>query len=1329
VYILNKLYGFSPDAFEQFARALALEVFGTGVTVFGNGPDGGREATFRGKVPYPFPDATHWSGYGIIQAKCKEKTETSRKDQGWALKELKKELDLFVASEKRDPKPEYYIFITNVELSSSSGGGKDKADALIKAYYKKLPLKGHSIWDANQLNTYLDKYGNIRSRFSTFLTPGDVLAEMINEIERRRPNTLHILTSFLERELRSDQASRLDQAGNRAEDQIPLENVFFDLPASKKLSFLPPIEEIDKAGKLPPGVLSELLRDGSRKLDPNTLFEQEAISSGQEEGDNEFSTRYVLLGGPGSGKSTLCQFLVQIHRAVLLTRRQQHLLEPRTRQIIAEIRDKCEKEGLSWPTTPRYPFRVELNRFSKALSSKNEDHVDSLEQYLLKSLSRNHNLTVDDLLEWLQTFPWLLVLDGLDEVPMASNRNILVKAINDFLAEARQVEADLFIVATSRQKGYEGEFNSGRMTFRHILPLSKQRALNYIGYYAEARFGNANPHLARDLIEKLRQSADRKLTAELMATPLQVTFMATVVAAQGDPGEDRWQLFNNYYRTIYDRERQKAVRPYDKVLSKQQSIIDRLHHDIGFWLQYQSEQTGSIDISFPITQFEQIVDDYLSEIGYKGTEKDGLVKLIKEAASKRLVFLTSKIEGELSFDVRSLQEFMASECIMTGDAEIVMLRLQSIASALYWRNVFLFAVGKCFADARYRYLQDRIRVLCVDIANPNNTLAKVTQTGSELALDILQSGIVSQNPKYKNHLTDIALSLINQTYLPDNSQAEPSTTWRLSQIYDDSMSNLFREKIELRLGQVVEDFSRGAWPLVLQLIRKNIGWAEDLARQYWPKTIQSQVKLLNILAREFLDDEWVGSRFDELIPKMLPRDAMSLQYTHSEIITNIRETFDNSVARIQIEDEFMTMDCVLVFPDVAYDLDALKDLSKIKWANPDWLPYKFAFDFLRAPDRQSLSKLLRECVNAGWKPKDLALTHYSRLPWPIAACFDSINGTEELLNLADQVEKGVLGDSADWEAAEKRWVADGINLQEFESLALQKKPFDKSISEIGPPPSFDIYGITHTDYSSRRVKELYALLKKLPSGIHRNLIVWMLFLASASTKKGNLVNSVSPSQLRDSLREEDIKNFIIPAIKCPTSKKIEQWLEFLDWIGRFEDLSWMKIPHPLLEVEKEWFQIWEKAFIDNPKKLGLLRLISFLAQKNDFRTIIPMNMIDPDLFEEPRFKSSALILNLSVNNLNKDDAIRLADIAANQIVLDEVQSSTKLLFNAIELHMGEIEVKRSFLSRLLERIPQGYDSELLRCEGLLRDVLRNQESEIRVYDRLHKLQLPIILTK
>lgn len=43
----------STRSFEQLIQALSFRVLGSGITIFGDGPDGGREATFEGAIPFP----------------------------------------------------------------------------------------------------------------------------------------------------------------------------------------------------------------------------------------------------------------------------------------------------------------------------------------------------------------------------------------------------------------------------------------------------------------------------------------------------------------------------------------------------------------------------------------------------------------------------------------------------------------------------------------------------------------------------------------------------------------------------------------------------------------------------------------------------------------------------------------------------------------------------------------------------------------------------------------------------------------------------------------------------------------------------------------------------------------------------------------------------------------------------------------------------------------------------------------------------------------------------------------------------------------------------
>jgi hypothetical protein len=143
--------GFSPDSFEQFIRALSIRIIGSGITVFGNGPDGGREASFQGRVNFPHPPDNTWDGYGVIQAKFKEKAENTQKDQEWAEKQLEKELKQWETSQRRSKKPEYFIYCTNVELSSASNGGYESLCKVFEKHKIKLGLKDYRIWDANQL--------------------------------------------------------------------------------------------------------------------------------------------------------------------------------------------------------------------------------------------------------------------------------------------------------------------------------------------------------------------------------------------------------------------------------------------------------------------------------------------------------------------------------------------------------------------------------------------------------------------------------------------------------------------------------------------------------------------------------------------------------------------------------------------------------------------------------------------------------------------------------------------------------------------------------------------------------------------------------------------------------------------------------------------------------------------------------------------------------------------------------------------------------------------------------------------------------------------------
>lgn len=115
--------------------------------IFGDGPDGGREATYQG----PMDKIPGCEGkdhvYCVIQAKFRQQRSSTKAGQTWALNALKKELEKFADPERDLTKPDIYIFATNVVLTSvNKKGGKDKVLALVKTFHNRVPLRKCLIW-------------------------------------------------------------------------------------------------------------------------------------------------------------------------------------------------------------------------------------------------------------------------------------------------------------------------------------------------------------------------------------------------------------------------------------------------------------------------------------------------------------------------------------------------------------------------------------------------------------------------------------------------------------------------------------------------------------------------------------------------------------------------------------------------------------------------------------------------------------------------------------------------------------------------------------------------------------------------------------------------------------------------------------------------------------------------------------------------------------------------------------------------------------------------------------------------------------------------------
>ncbi|WP_421107026.1 hypothetical protein [Streptomyces sp. NEAU-S77] len=167
--------------FQHMAQALAIKVLGSDLTVLGDGPDGGRDAAFRGPVSFPGPaPQSRWDGYGVLQVKFRQRPQSTREDTAWFIEQVRSELAGWAADRHGKPRkcPHYLIFVTNVVLSAVEGsGGLARVERVIaeEVRDRHLPLRDWRVWHYDQLRALLEANPEVRQTYAALITPSDIL--------------------------------------------------------------------------------------------------------------------------------------------------------------------------------------------------------------------------------------------------------------------------------------------------------------------------------------------------------------------------------------------------------------------------------------------------------------------------------------------------------------------------------------------------------------------------------------------------------------------------------------------------------------------------------------------------------------------------------------------------------------------------------------------------------------------------------------------------------------------------------------------------------------------------------------------------------------------------------------------------------------------------------------------------------------------------------------------------------------------------------------------------------------------------------------------------
>lgn len=764
--------GLGTRHFEQLTQAVARRVLGQDLEVMGDGPDGGREASWHGAVHFPEPSrGALWEGYGVLQAKYRQRSEGTRRDTEWLITHIREELRAWAGAtgtRDRGNVPDYLLFATNVVLSpQQERGGIDRVHAAIKEAVAqlKLGIRDWRVWHFDSLCTYLDQFPEVRRPYAALTTAGDVLSTLRDQLAAHERHVADRAMTYAMMQLESNQWVRLGQAGHGDNQRLPLADLAVDLTASTD-------EPTHHASSL--HAPSSLFDDSFLSdLDPFSLFEElpkrvRVVAHVLHQGEKILRSsaspprimHRAILGGPGQGKTTLMQMICQAYRLAVLSSSAVQLSHTQQATLNA-LRARFAQLSLSIPRHRRWPVHIDLPSYAAHMAEGQQ--VSVLQQIADQINACTPQVTANDLRTWLGEWPWLVVFDGLDEVASPQARRNVFHAVEQFLTEIRQADGDVLVVATSRPQGYLREL--AKLDFRHLhlVPLEGQQAVHYGRQVAQARFSD-DPVMAAQIADRLASAAQDDLTARLMRTPLQITVMSVLLEHRERPPQERHRLFGAYYDTLYQRELSKPG-PISQLLHRYRYVVDRLHERTGLVLHVSAEQADGGESLIRRDALNKLALQIVIAEGHADTSTTrALVAQIVDVCLNRIVLLSARGDDEdITFDVRSLQEFMAAREICRAPDSDVVEHLSRLAHSTHWRNTWLLAAGWVF------YQQPRSRgplIAALRELQSRSPAENLVNSGGILAASLIDDDVASTQPRYLRLLLQQALELLNSPGCP-----------------------------------------------------------------------------------------------------------------------------------------------------------------------------------------------------------------------------------------------------------------------------------------------------------------------------------------------------------------------------------------------------------------------------------------------------------------------------------------------------------------------------------------------------------------------------------
>jgi formylglycine-generating enzyme required for sulfatase activity len=373
-------------------------------------------------------------------------------------------------------------------------------------------------------------------------------------------------------------------------------------------------------------------------------------------------SRLVITGAPGSGKSTVLQYVTWTLARALRTGDAQLAAERLGFTIPKDTEGNSQPEQLELPLPvfiPLQAYAEHLRHFGRWDDARRATLAAFISDYLIR---RQAGLGLPaDFFEQLlvRGQSCLLLLDGLDEVPDERTRVRVSRAVEDLVNAARRNQ----VVVTSRPAAYGGEAVLGaRFRHLHLQPMAEEQVTRLVTRLYQAAIPDQGEReretaallQAIDNLERLRArlGADERL----ITTPLLVRMIVIVHFSRRQLPEQRAELYREVVDVLLaasyhpDVQVAQALAEAGGAMSQRRNLLGVL----AFHMHSQGRGTGTIEEA----DLKQALRDYLAP--QAGPEQAGqMVDAFVAAARQRGSFLDER-SGQYQFLHQSFQEFLAA---------------------------------------------------------------------------------------------------------------------------------------------------------------------------------------------------------------------------------------------------------------------------------------------------------------------------------------------------------------------------------------------------------------------------------------------------------------------------------------------------------------------------------------------------------------------------------------------------------------------------------------------------------------------------------------------